>query len=133
MDSNNNIFKIMNKIKITSMNSQQVVVISKLEVFFDTIIFINSDFRLYNLAFLVNYPPTELSKLIKKVYGISFPDWMLLYRFNYLDEIIKMELNKNNKIKINEIIALAGFNSRSNFYFSCKKFRNAKPKEYYNL
>lgn len=133
MGSNNNIFKIMNKINTTSMNKQEGLVISKLEIFFDTIIFLNSDFRLYNLAFLVNYPPVELSKLIKKVYGISFSERMLLYRLNFLDDIIKMELNKNNKIKINKIIALAGFNSRSNFYYSFKKIRNAKPKEYYNL
>ena len=82
------------------MNNQQDLVISKLEVFFDSIIFLNSDFRLYNLAFFVDYPPTELSKLIKKVYGISFSDWMLLYRFNYLDEIIKMESNNESNSKI---------------------------------
>ena len=46
---------------------------------------------------------------------------------------IFVHLNKNNKIKLNKTFELAGFNSRSNFYYSFKKMRNTKPKEYYNL
>lgn len=117
----------------TNINKEQLEVISNLEIIFENSFFLSSKFRLFNLAILVSYPPTDLSKLIKKVYGIAFSEWMILYRLNYLDKSIKMELNKNNKIKFNEIIKLAGFNTRSNFYYCFKKIRNTKPKEYYNL
>jgi YesN/AraC family two-component response regulator len=117
----------------TVLNLHEMVVISKLEMLFDNFIFLNSNLRLFNLAILVGYPPVELSKLIKKKYGITFSEWLLIYRFNYLDNIIKIELNQNKKIRINQIISLAGFNCRSNFYYFFNKMRNAKPKEYYNL
>jgi methylphosphotriester-DNA--protein-cysteine methyltransferase len=117
----------------TVNNHQELVVISKLEMLFESCIYLNSNFRLFNLAIIVGFPPVELSKLIKKSYGISFTQWMLLYRLNYLDNIIKLELINNNKIKFNNLIKFAGFNSRSNFYYSFNKMRNSNPKQYYNL
>ena len=68
----------------TNINKEQLEVISNLEMIFENAIFLSSKFRLFNLAILVSYPPTDLSKLIKKVYGITFSEWMILYRLNYL-------------------------------------------------
>ena len=96
-------------------------------------IFLDSNFRLFNLAIVVGYPPANLSKLIKKVYGFSFPDFMLICRLNYLDGIINTELNQHRKVKINKLISLAGFNCRSNFYSSFNKMRNSNPKKYLTL
>jgi YesN/AraC family two-component response regulator len=115
------------------LNNEEKVIITKLNMILNSAIFLDSNFRLFNLANLVGFPPVVLSKLIKKVYGFSFPDLILSYRLNYLDDVIKIELNQQKKVKINKLISKAGFNSRSNFYYSFNKMRNSNPKEYYCL
>lgn len=115
------------------LNNEEIVIVSKLEMILKSSIFLDSNFRLFNLAIVVGYPPSNLSKLIKKVYGFSFPDLILFCRLNYLDSVIKMELNQHKKVKINKLIPLAGFNCRSNFYSSFNKMRNSNPKKYYCL
>ncbi len=124
----------MNSTKIFfDLDIEEKVIIAKLNMIMKSSIFLDPNFRLFNLAIVVGYPPANLSKLIKKVYGFSFPDLILSYRLNYLDDVINMELNQQKKIKINNLISIAGFTCRSNFYYSFKKMRNSSPKEYYCL
>jgi AraC-like DNA-binding protein len=118
---------------VLDLNNEEIVIVSKLEMVLKSSIFLDSNFRLFNLAIVLGYPPTNLSKLIKKVYGFSFSDLILFCRLDYLDSVIKMELNQHKKVKINKLIPLAGFNCRSNFYYSFNKMRNSNPKEDYCL
>jgi AraC-like DNA-binding protein len=108
-------------------------VITKLEITLKSSIFLDSNFRLFNLSILVGYPSTDLSKLIKKEYGITYSVLILQYRLNYLDNLIEKEMIQNKKIKINKLIFLSGFNCRSNFYRSFYKMRKTNPLVYYNL
>jgi AraC-like DNA-binding protein len=101
-------------------NEQDALVLSKIDDTLSELAPIKSDFRLINLANLIDYPSEKISKLLKKVYGKNFNQIVNLYRLEYMENLIYKEVFNKKKINISELIKQSGFNSRNSYYVFLK-------------
>ena len=89
---------------------------------------LNPDLNLTFLAEKINTTPHKLSQVINENLGLNFYDFVNKYR---VDEVKKALIApENENIKIISIAWDCGFNSKSVFYNTFKKFTNQTPSEY---
>jgi len=96
------------------------LVLSKIDDALSELAPIKSDFRLINLADLIDYPSEKISKLLKKVYGKNFNQIVNLFRLEHMENLIYQEAFNKKKINISELIKQSGFNSRNSYYVTLK-------------
>ncbi len=110
---------IINK-NILRINKEETLVLFKIDKILIELAPIKSDFRIIHLAYLIDYPPENISKLLKKIYGKNFNQIVNLYRLAYMEKLIFQEVFNKKKINISELIKQAGFNSRNSYYVTLK-------------
>lgn len=132
LNRSNTKLQMINKKKDFYFKDEDKILVSKLEIYLDNLVFLKPNFRIFDLSILLETPPNHVSKLIRHVYGYKFADFIMYHKLNYLDTLIEQELKQNNKLKFTTLFNEAGFKSRSNFYFAFDKIRNSSPKVYYN-
>lgn len=110
---------------ISNISKEELVLFYRLEKIIIELAPIKSDFRLYQLAYFIDYPTIKTSKLIKKIYGCNFNNVINYYRLKYFDDLLLHELIHNKKINITDLIKKSGFYSRNTYY---KSLKNSKLK-----
>jgi AraC-like DNA-binding protein len=99
-----------------------------LEFMKKTKIYKDPEITLTNLADKLNIPRNTLSFIINEYTGLNFYDFINSYRIEEAKNILLDPCYKNNNIL--DIAYDSGFNSKSTFNASFKKFTNKTPKEY---
>ena len=90
--------------------------------------FLDKNFTVYKLSQYLDLSPTYTSRVINKVYGKNFKDFVNCYR---IEKACKNLLNDNmKKYTIEAIAQESGFNSRTAFYNAFKRVMNMSPGEY---
>lgn len=72
----------------------------------------------------------KISSAIKQQTDLSFPDYVNLWRLQYIEEQLKTNKYWQN-YTFEAMASESGFGSRSNFYSAFKKLKDQSPKEYY--
>jgi AraC-like DNA-binding protein len=80
------------------------------------------------IANRLGMPPHTFSSLLNTHYGKRFPDFINMYRIEYV--IKEFEKGSNESMSIEGIATEAGFASRSAFYNAFKKTTGKTPSEY---
>ncbi|WP_420322791.1 helix-turn-helix domain-containing protein [Flagellimonas sp.] len=86
--------------------------------------FLNSEFRLDDLADTLNISRHHCSQVINEHFDSNFFNFINSYR---IEEAKKM-LQKDEKLSITDVMYACGFNNRVSFYNSFKKFTGTTPK-----
>ena len=90
--------------------------------------FLDKNFTVYKLSQYLDLSPTYTSRVINKVYGKNFKDFVNCYR---IEKACKNLLNDDmKKYTIEAIAQESGFNSRTAFYNAFKRVMNMSPGEY---
>jgi AraC-like DNA-binding protein len=95
--------------------------------------YLNPRFKLLQLSAKLDYGTQNTSRLIKRIYGMSFTNLVTLHRINHFDIQIRKYLDKDVNFNITQLIKESGFNTRSSFYYNFKEIKGVSPKECYNL
>jgi two-component system response regulator YesN len=77
------------------------------------------------MAGYIGLDPSYFGKLFKKETGISFTDYLMNYRIEKAQALLR-----NTRKNISEICFSVGFNSQSYFGYVFKKKVNLSPKKY---
>ena len=91
--------------------------------------FLNSAYRVMDLANSFQIPVHQCSGLINKYIGKNFNDWVNNYRIEYF---IKSYPLKSQKITIDAIAFESGFMSMTTFYRAFKKETGKMPLQYFS-
>lgn len=103
------------------LSIEELIIFKKMESTFIEFVPIKTDFRVYHLAFLIDYPLHKTTKLIKKIYGNRFDVVANYYRILHFENLMNSELFLDQKIKISDLIKKSGFKSRSTYYACLKR------------
>jgi len=90
--------------------------------------FLNPELTLNSLSESLHIHPNILSRIVNEGTGQNFSDFVNEYRVNTVIEKIANPLYKN--ITLLGIAHESGFNSKTSFYRTFKKFTNKTPSEY---
>ncbi|WP_049630610.1 AraC family transcriptional regulator [Cellvibrio sp. pealriver] len=93
----------------------------------DKELYLDPEFTLEQLAEISEIPVRKISAAINRDAGQNFFDYINLYRVQKAASILA---NRNNKMSMLDVMADAGFNSKSTFYRAFKKFMNMTPTDY---
>lgn len=94
-------------------------------------VFLNSRLTAQLLGALLKVNSREITAIVKNKYGISFRDYINIFRLNYIkEEYLDKGLLK--KYSLEYIIEKGGFGTRQSFYVSIKKHINCHPKDFLN-
>jgi AraC-like DNA-binding protein len=112
---------------LTSEN--KILLKSKLEQYIKTEKpYLNAEFDLSQLSAATQIPTHHLSQLFSEVFKLKFFDYCNKCR---IEEVIKLLSDRHNMNKtILEIMYCAGFNSKSVFNASFKRYMGMTPREY---
>jgi AraC-like DNA-binding protein len=91
--------------------------------------FLNSSYRVMNLANYFQIPTHQCSALINKHIGKNFKDWINHYR---IEHFIQSYPSKAQKITIDAIAFESGFSSVTTFYRVFKKETGKMPIQYFS-
>ena len=125
--------KVLIKHNLDGLTDKEFSYYEEINDLFNQEVFKNPKFKLLQLSAMLDYRALNTSKLIKRIYGMSFMTLVNLYRINYFDNQIRFYISKGIKFTMSEIIKEAGFNNRTYFYYYFKEFKGMPPKDYYNL
>ncbi len=130
--------KIIRKRKsnLETISSIGVVMVNKSEILFKDIeqsiitqkLYLNSNLSLQTIADEFNISSGYLSQLINNYGNQNFNDLINSLRIKDAEKMLQSKIF--NKYTINAIALEAGFNSKSNFYLTFKKFTGTTPLEY---
>ncbi len=109
------------KKNLSNITKEELLVFYRLDRIMIEFIPLKSNFRLFHLAYLIDYPVDKTSKLIKRIYNANFNIVVNFYRINYFEKLMYQELFLNKKIVISELIKKSGFKSRNTYYVTLKK------------
>ena len=88
-------------------------------------VYLDKELNLNKLAALLNTNQTYLSNMLNNVYGLNFNDYLNKQR---VDEACRLViLNTLNLQSFDQIALQSGFNSKSTFYASFRKFTGMSP------
>lgn len=90
--------------------------------------FLDKSFTVYKLSQYLDLSPTYTSRVINKVYGKNFKDFVNGYRIE--KACINLLNDDMKKYTIEAIAQESGFNSRTAFYNAFKRAMNMSPGEY---
>jgi AraC-like DNA-binding protein len=129
-----NYIKISNKYKSKNDGSKQISISSDIEnklklinKAIDEKVYLNHNLKLKDLSHITKINSNELSYLINEFYKANFNNFINSKR---VEEAKKLLLNTD--IKIIEIAYLSGFNSKTTFNVTFKKFEDMSPVQYRN-
>jgi AraC-like DNA-binding protein len=91
--------------------------------------FLNSSYRVMDLANYFQIPTHQCSALINKHIGKNFKDWINHYR---VEHFIKSYPKKSQKITVDAIAFESGFSSVTTFYRVFKKETGKMPIQYFS-
>lgn len=109
------------KKKILKISIEELIIFKRVEKTLIEFVPVKSDFRLYHLAYIIDYPLNKTTKLIKKIYCNRFNVVVNQYRLLHLEELMNRELFQENKIIISDLIKRSGFRSKSTYYATLKR------------
>lgn len=110
-------------------NLEQKLLFDKIEMLLKSKkLFIESKFTLEFLANEVDVSPNKLSNCIKKITSKSFNDYINEFRIELAKELLVHKDYKN--YTITSIGLESGFNSKSTFYYTFKKYTGFTPSEF---
>lgn len=89
-------------------------------------VYLEEELRISDLAALLGLSVHQVSELLNQVLDISFPDLLKKYRIEEAKRIISTDASVN----ILNIAFAVGFQSKSSFYDSFKKYTGVTPQEY---
>lgn len=90
--------------------------------------YLDNELRLAKLAEEIDIPSHHLSQVINEKYGLNFYDFINKFR---VDETIAiLEQSEKEKISLLEIAFKAGFNNKTSFTNSFKKFKGVTPSRF---
>lgn len=102
---------------------------TKLEhVLVNEALFKNPELTLLHLAQVLNTHPTLISKMVNKGFNLNFNDWVNSYRIKAVIE--KLTEKAYEKQTLLGISIDCGFNSKTSFNRSFRKFTGLSPKEF---
>ena len=90
--------------------------------------YLDSELSIVKLAGLLNIPHHHLSQVINEQLGKNFFEFINEYRVEEVKQL--MAKNKDRKFTLLSIAHDGGFNSKSSFNSTFKKYTNNTPKEY---
>ncbi len=90
--------------------------------------FLNPDLTIQNLADQLEMNVRDLSLLINQQLNRNFYDFIAQYRVDKAKDMLKM--NNGKKLTILKVLYHVGFNTKSSFNTSFKKFTGLTPTEY---
>jgi AraC-like DNA-binding protein len=93
--------------------------------------FLNPKLSISEVAHLLNTSPQRLSQVINEKTGMHFNDYINHLRVEESKKLLESDVYF--KITIETIAIKSGFNSKSPFYTSFKKFTGMTPREYVKL
>ncbi len=118
----------------TTDRSENAIVTSQIELLKDYMIthepYLNPSLTIQEIATQINIPVRELSVLINHYINQHFFDFVNEYRIKKAMEILRN--NSDNSLTILEILYKVGFNSKSSFNTSFKKYTGVTPTNYRN-
>lgn len=91
--------------------------------------YLNSGFRVMDLANAFQIPTHQCSALINNYIGTNFKDWINQYRVEYF---IQSYPSKSHKITVDAIALDSGFSSVTTFYRAFKKVTGKMPLQYFS-
>tara|TARA_R110002073_G_scaffold258681_1_gene421693 strand:+ start:43167 stop:44324 length:1158 start_codon:yes stop_codon:yes gene_type:complete len=94
--------------------------------------YLNTKLRLAELAKNLEISPHHLSQIINEKYHLNFYDFINKYRVNEIITILK-ESNGKEKISLLDIAYKTGFNNKTSFTNSFKKFTGQTPSSFKSL
>ena len=103
-------------------------IIDKLEKLKEEAYFLNSDLSMADLARSIGATPHHLSQVLNEALQTSYGDYINQLRIGHAQELLRDQPN----IKIEEIAAMSGFNSKSTFNTAFKRITGKTPSEYRN-
>ncbi len=102
-------------------------ILNRIEVLFnDDPVFTNSDFKIKNLAELLNISPHYLSQILNDNLNISFPSFINGYRIKAATQMIE----RNTNLTLEAIGKECGFKSKTTFYKAFKNEKGITPAAY---
>lgn len=123
--------KFMPVIQTANLTPYEFIYFDKIEYLMKNKKFLIHDYSILHLAYEIDSTIKEATRLIRKIYGVSFRCLINYNRICYFDQLIREEIRNSRKYNIYELCSLSGFNSRSLFYLYFKKFYDLKPSELY--
>lgn len=121
------------QINLEALSESEIVFYKNIEDILKKSVYLKSDYKLYHLCAQINYSILNTSRLIKKIYGMSYFDLISFHRILYFDKRIKECIKNNERYSITNLIKQSGFESRSLFYIKFKEIKGMSPKEFYGL
>ena len=88
--------------------------------------FLNSHLKIDDVAKAMNSNRTYISNTIKATRGITFSQFVNLYRVEYSKELLRL----NKDIRISEVWPSAGFSNETSFFRTFKSVTGVSPKEW---
>ena len=85
----------------------------------------NQSPNLSELSRLLNLSEVQTQRIIKKIYGMSFCEKVLLLRMEYAKTLLL-----KNELSVSEISFKVGYNTESNFFSTFKRYYGITPKQY---
>lgn len=92
--------------------------------------YLKEDISPNGVAETLNISSRKISQLIKQHTNLSFPDYVNLWRLQFIEEQLKTNPNWQ-KYTFEAFASESGFGSRSNFYNAFKKLKQESPGPYY--
>lgn len=93
--------------------------------------FLNPRFTLQGLSELTGIKPHLLSKVINKGFELNFSDYINSYRVEEFKELVMKE--EKREFTLLAVALEAGFNSKTTFNTTFRKFTNTTPREFVNV
>lgn len=104
------------------------MIINKLnQLMRDQVLYLDPELTLEQLAGISEIPVRKISAAINRDAGQNFFDYINSYRVQKAASILA---SRNGKTSMLDVMADAGFNSKSTFYRAFKKFMNMTPTDY---
>ena len=90
--------------------------------------YLNKDFKLQNLASILNVPDHHLASCLRNIKEITFTDLKNSYRINAFKD--RIQNGALNTLTIDALREECGFQSKSSFYSAFQKQEGMTPMEY---
>jgi putative ABC transport system permease protein len=118
-----------NKYKKSTLNPAiKASILKKLEGVMSEKFYLRDDATLSNLAVALKTTTHHLSQVLNESKGISFQELISQYRIREARSLLRKESNR--QVKVENIAAMVGYNSKSAFNTAFKKFSGVTPSEY---
>ncbi|WP_421765049.1 ABC transporter permease [Ekhidna sp.] len=120
---------IGNKYQKSTLNPEiKAAVLNKIESVMEAEFYLQDDASLTNLARELGVTPHHLSQVLNESLKISFQDLLSRYRIRKACRMLRQE--KYERVKIENIATMVGYNSKSAFNTAFKKRTGLTPSDY---